>query len=125
MPASLTGKKIAKQKWKETCAILAEMRVITIADQVLIERLCLTYAHYLEALADIRKNGLVMDMITQAGVKRVRNPAAQEFHACESDLHKQTSELGLTPSSRSRLKAVEQIDEEDPFDELLARMNRG
>ena len=49
-----------------------------------------------------------------------QSPEAQQVHKYAEKLIKLMAELGLTPSSRSRLR-VEGKQEEDPFAEFLKR----
>ena len=124
MPESVRACDYAASKWREVCGVLAEMGMLSTADANLIERLAVTYSHWRQALQHVRENGLTIMADTQRGTKLVRNPNALEMHACESELHRQAIELGLTPAARSRLHVPPREDEDDPFNELLARLKR-
>ena len=122
MPADVKKCKVAAAKFKEVCGLLRDMKVLTLTDVDHISRYSVAYANWISCVNQVRKNGIV---ILKANGDLARNPAAVEMHACEAELHKQAVELGLTPSSRTRLKVTEQSDVDDPFSDLLARMGRG
>ena len=122
MPEHLTG--VAAEKWRHLAELLTDMNVITTADKDMMELYCVTYAAYREALANVAKTGQVLvtreDHGKQVEVKR--NPFSTEFHRYADRMAKLLVEMGLTPSSRTRVTANPKADE-DPFTEWL-KINR-
>lgn len=113
-PESINGDQVAEKMWAHLVHILTEMRVITEADSQLMEAYCLTYSRIMEDEAAIRVEGNVIE--TERGPKR--NPRAVNLNANRAAQLKMLAEMGLTPSSRTRLKAVPK-EEEDIFATLL------
>jgi P27 family predicted phage terminase small subunit len=115
-PESLKGDKVAQSMWRWLVKNLSEMRVITEADQQLMESYCLTYSRIMEDEFALRKEGNVIE--TERGPKR--NPRAINLVSNRSAQLKMLAELGLTPSARTRLKATPE-EETDVFAELMKR----
>ena len=125
-PESVQSMPKAAAKWVHLCGILEELNMLATCDVDLIEAYCITYAMYRDALANVTRTGQVLMNKNAKGVVEVRrSPFSVELHKYMDRLTKILPEFGLTPASRSRVHTVDQKDEEDPFDELLARMNRG
>jgi P27 family predicted phage terminase small subunit len=122
VPDSIDGDEIAVSKWFHVTGLLADMRVMTVSDADLVESYCLIYSRFRKALDSVRKDGIVIQVLTQAGVKPTRNPAALEMHACMGEMLRQLAEMGLTPASRSKLHAKPKEEEADPFQQLLEKM---
>ena len=93
------------------------MNLLAVTDQGLIAGYCLDYSMML-ALWEVIKGGQVSDMDEKGRTKL--KPEANQFHTYSDRILKREAELGLTPSSRSRLKAP-QSEEEDEFAQWLAR----
>jgi P27 family predicted phage terminase small subunit len=93
------------------------MNLLAETDQGLIAGYCLDYSMML-SLWEVIKGGNVADMNGNGGA--ITRPEANQFHKFADRILKREAELGLTPSSRSRLKAP-QTEEEDEFAQWLAR----
>ena len=107
----------AKARWLWVCEQLRSMNLLHVTDQGLIAGYCLDYSMML-SLWDSIKGGRVSDMTERGGI--TTKPEANQFHKFADRILKREAELGLTPSARTRLRAP-QKDEEDPFQEWLAR----
>jgi P27 family predicted phage terminase small subunit len=107
----------AKAKWLWVCEQLRSMNLLNVTDQGLIAGYCLDYSMMLSLWESI-KGGRVSDMTERGGI--TTKPEANQFHKFADRILKREAELGLTPSARTRLRAP-QKDEEDPFQEWLAR----
>jgi P27 family predicted phage terminase small subunit len=107
----------AKARWLWVCEQLRAMNLLHVTDQGLIAGYCLDYSMMLSLWESI-KGGRVSDMTERGGI--TTKPEANQFHKFADRILKREAELGLTPSSRTRLRAP-QKDEEDPFQEWLAR----
>jgi P27 family predicted phage terminase small subunit len=107
----------AKTRWLWVCEQLRSMNLLHVTDQGLIAGYCLDYSMMLSLWESI-KGGRVSDMTERGGI--TTKPEANQFHKFADRILKREAELGLTPSARTRLRAP-QKDEEDPFQEWLAR----
>ena len=107
----------AKARWLWVCEQLRSMNLLHVTDQGLIAGYCLDYSMMLSLWESI-KGGRVSDMTERGGI--TTKPEANQFHKFADRCLKREAELGLTPSARTRLRAP-QKDEEDPFQEWLAR----
>jgi P27 family predicted phage terminase small subunit len=105
-------------KWKQVIGWLTEMRVIASVDHDLIETYAMTYAEMMENTKLVQQEG---HCIEGAKGLMVRNPRTVVLANQRATVLKMIAELGLSPSSRTRLKAAPQ-QEEDVFGELMKRM---
>jgi P27 family predicted phage terminase small subunit len=96
------------------------MGILSIADQSVLEIYCVTYSQW-RVLSAMVAGGNVAYM-TERG--SLTSPEANQVHKYSATLIKLMAELGLTPSSRSRIHAISE-DEEDPFVEFLKRRMSG
>jgi len=92
------------------------MGMLTKADSDLMEAYCVTYSGYRQALTSVTKTGQVLVLKSDGGksVEVRRNPYSVELHKYMDRLTKLLAEMGLTPSARSRVSAVE-----EPTDVLM------
>ena len=117
IPSAVEEDPAAKSRWHWVCDQLESMNLLAVTDQGLIAGYCLDYSMML-ALWETIKGGNVSDMDEKGRTKL--KPEANQFHTYSDRILKREAELGLTPSSRSRLKAP-QNEEEDAFEQWLAR----
>ena len=116
MPDVVASDEIASAKWEQLCVELEALGIIATCDVDLMEVYCVLFSQYRSALSSVRKTGLVLvtreDMGKSIEVKR--NPFETVQNKTIATLAKLMAELGLTPSSRSRLAAAPQ-EVGDPF----------
>jgi P27 family predicted phage terminase small subunit len=116
-PAELADHPHAAGEWRRLAPLLRTSRTVTDADRSALVALCLEWARYLDATASIKRLGLVVT--TKSGYP-MANPylpiATRALAAC----NKLWPELGLTPSSRSRVVAAPAAPGQDPFAEFDA-----
>jgi P27 family predicted phage terminase small subunit len=117
MPDIIKADEIAKRKWNHVCKLLDEMNLLTTADSDLLEQYCLDYSQFRWLWEQVRE-GNVTELNDRGNAST--KPAAVQIHKYQDRLLKRESELGLTPSARSRLHAP-QANEEDPFQQWLDR----
>ena len=117
IPEAVEADDTARSRWHWVCDQLESMNLLAVTDQGLIAGYCLDYSMML-ALWEVIKGGQVSDMDEKGRTKL--KPEANQFHTYSDRILKREAELGLTPSSRSRLKAP-QTEEEDEFAQWLAR----
>lgn len=127
MPTALPA--AAKKEWKRVVPILLKMGVLTLADGPALEAYCVAYAMWRAALKEIRKHGLtylsgdvvIVDGKPVGGILRL-NPAVGERDKAIKTMKSFMTEFGMTPSSRSRIKA-EPAKKEDPFASKFLQKN--
>lgn len=100
LPAELAQVPTAAAEWQRLAPLLLSRRVVTMADRAALLALCLEWSRYLDASA----KATPMVYITKSGYP-MPNPylsiATKALNACA----RLWPELGLTPSSRSRVRA--------------------
>lgn len=116
----------AARVWGDLCQVLEGMGVLTLADGVALEMLCEAYADWRDARDQIEIHGLtqVRWMVDPEGHMVVGGIAPRPEVAMADKawrrFHAMVAEFGLTPSSRTRVRA-EKPAEVDPLEALLAK----
>jgi P27 family predicted phage terminase small subunit len=113
-PRELAEVPTALQEWQRLAPMLHRARQITDADRAALLALCLEWARYLDASERVRTSGMVIQ--TPNGYP-IPNPYLSIATKALSGCTKLWPELGLTPSSRTRVVAAAQPDA-DPFTEF-------
>jgi P27 family predicted phage terminase small subunit len=113
-PAELSDHPLALAEWMRLAPMLAKARQITDADRAALLALCLEWSRYLEATAKVKASGLVVQ--TPNGYP-IPNPYLSIATKALAGCTKLWPELGLTPSSRSRVGTVRPPDN-DQFTEF-------
>lgn len=117
MPDTVAADPVAANKWKVVCKMLDDMDVLSTAEGDLLELFCINYSHYVHLLEQVNKTGFAQ--YVPEGLKR--NPLAGEL-AKVTDRHaKLLSEMGLTPSSRTKIGRVEKQDKKSDFEKWTSR----
>lgn len=115
VPREIAAVPVAVAEWQRLAPVLREGGHVTDADRAALIALCLEWARYLQASDRVAASGLIVQ--TPNGYP-IANPylgvATKALAACA----RLWPELGLTPSSRSRVKAPPAAD--DPFTEFDA-----
>jgi P27 family predicted phage terminase small subunit len=100
VPTELEGNPLALKEWARLAPMLQRLRLVTEADRSALLAACVEWARYLEATSRVRTAGMVVK--TPSGYP-MPNPylsiASKALAACRG----LWPELGLTPSSRSRV----------------------
>jgi P27 family predicted phage terminase small subunit len=100
-PPELAGNVAACREWERLAPILRVTRHVTEADRCALVALCLEWSRYLEATEHVRTKGLV---IAAPSGYPIQNPYLPIMTKALQGCMKLWPELGLTPSSRSRVK---------------------
>ena len=119
-PKRLQGE--AREAWKRFGKILVDTGVVSRLDATIVETLCDTYALYVNAMAEVVKYGPVF--MKEAGPGEMpevmMNPHEFIARTARKDLLKMLSELGMTPTSRTRVSVANAMGpRKDPIDEFL------
>lgn len=118
-PPELDDNARAVAEWHRLYPMLRRIRMITEADRTALVALCLEWARYLDASAKARAGMIIK---TKTGYPMI-NPYLHIATKALSGCMKLWPELGLTPSSRSRVHVDgpgPDGDEFSEFDEPLA-----
>ena len=105
--------KEAKQVWKRTAAQLDAMSLLYAADQDILLSYAVAVVTYKQATQLVDQQGVLIEGRRDG---QVTNPAVRVQRDQATLIRMLASELGLTPSSRSRLKAEEAEDGDDFFE---------
>jgi P27 family predicted phage terminase small subunit len=114
-PSELVGDRLALREWRRLVPILTTSRVLTAADRGSLVALCREWSRYLRATAEVKRRGMVVR--TKTGYP-LPNPylgiGNRALHYCT----KLWAELGLTPSSRTRVHPAQDDRPKDGFAEF-------
>ena len=124
MPDYVSCDEMAARTWRHYMPILQRMKVITEADGLVLASLCIIHSFLLLNLEKVRQlnsasgSGIAgMVVPTKTGYlavnqlfSNVRDAMKQELRFCQ--------ELGLSPSSRTRLEAAPDGNADDPWEQL-------
>lgn len=120
MPSIVAADPAAKTEWMELCGWLADMGTLAKADRSLMAIYCTTFSEWVKYMEHVREHGVCV-ATANGGVTTA--PEAHQYNKLSDRMLKLLTELGLTPSARSRIRTPEQNDEEDPFQNLLERFS--
>lgn len=105
----------AQDEWRRLAPALRRARQVSVTDRTALVALCLEWGRYLDATERVRQSGMV---VTTPSGYPMTNPylsiATRALSACT----KLWPELGLTPSSRSRISTTGVPSLDDPFAEF-------
>lgn len=114
-PCELDGHAVAIAEWTRLAPILRRARQITDADRSSLIAACLEWDRYLAALAKVQTLGLVVN--APSGYP-MTNPYLSIATRALAGCNRLWPELGLTPSSRSRLSTTTAAPGGDAFSEF-------
>jgi P27 family predicted phage terminase small subunit len=117
IPVELDDNPIALTEWRRLVPMLRRARQVSEADRAALLALCLEWARYRAALVLITQRGLVYE--SKSGYL-VPNPGIRISGQALNGCCRLWAELGLTPSSRSRVKETSPPPEGDAFTEFDA-----
>jgi P27 family predicted phage terminase small subunit len=124
---------VARGAWTRLVPLLLELRVLTVADGFALEAICEAYAMWRKAQSVLTKEGFSYEIqvTTKQGstyTQIVPRPevkiAAEAWRRCLTGLQ----QFGLTPSARTRVRAIPAKATQDPLAalaELAAAARRG
>lgn len=103
-PVELQADAVACDEWRRVVKLLRDAKVITKAERAVVIALCQQWSRYLEASASIAKAGLV---VKGPGGGPITNPYLRISDTALAHCQRMWAELGLTPSSRSKVSTVQ------------------
>ena len=109
---------IAKTMWKKLAKTLDELGVLSQTDLSSLEQCCETYARIRYLRKEIKKlGGTAYESVKDGGeVLWKAYPQVAQLERAESNHKMYLTEIGLTPSSRTKIQVNEKKDENDPLD---------
>ena len=113
---------VASEEWDRMEAILKPASMWSSTYQIVLELYCESYSNYRRTIEQVRISGTALTGKDENGNPFIkRNPFAVEMHKYKEETLKLLTELGLTPSSRSRVHlSIGSNAEDDPVLRLLA-----
>lgn len=118
-PEYVTG--IARDIFDYYVPILAGMNVLTIADVRMLAALAVTEAEFVICTKDIDENGGRLEVFNTEGSKWVSNPSVVQRSDAGKRMKALQVEFGLSPSSRTRVKAAPKPEKKSALEELRDR----
>lgn len=104
VPDEIAAFPAAVLEWRRLAPMLQQAKQITEADRGALIALCMEWARYLDAMREVARLGLVVKAPSGYPITNPYLPiATKALAAC----NKLWPELGLTPSSRSRVKIAD------------------
>jgi P27 family predicted phage terminase small subunit len=117
-PAHLSD--VAKAEWKKTGKRLVALGVMTETDTSALAAYCTAYARWVEAEQMLNERGVLWQTTNDDGIELFnQSPYLSIANKALEQMQKLLIEFGMTPSSRTRVRAVK-VDEEDPFESYLS-----
>jgi P27 family predicted phage terminase small subunit len=120
-PPELVTDKVAATEWARLAPMLRVARQVTEADRTALVALCLEWSRYLAAIKRVELSGMVVE--APSGYP-IQNPYLAIATRALSGCHKLWTELGLTPSSRSRVQTAGPLPAAGEKETTLARLQR-
>jgi P27 family predicted phage terminase small subunit len=114
-PIELADHPTAIAEWSRLAPLLRQAGQVTLADRSALIAVCLEWDRYLDATRQVAQHGLVVT--TKSGYP-MTNPYLVIATKALAGCNKLWPELGLTPSSRARVKSTPLSPVDDPFTEF-------
>jgi P27 family predicted phage terminase small subunit len=108
----------ARAKFTAMAEMLARHGVMTELDAGALARYAVVWCRWVDVEADVKRRGPI---VKTEGGNIIQNPFLSVANKCLLQMAQLESEFGLTPSSRSRIRAIAPADAGDPFEEYLNR----
>jgi len=114
-PPELAASPRAVNEWLRLAPALRKSRHVRVTDRTALMAVCLEWARYLDAMDNVRTIGMVVKSPSGYPMTNpLRAIVVRALGACT----KLWPELGLTPSSRSRVTTSGEAAPDDPFAEF-------
>ena len=125
----------AKAEWRRVAPMLEQAGLLQESDTMTLAAYCSNYSGWREAMAAVKKEGMVILVESQTRTGRtskpIRNPAVALMHQYEKAMLTSAAKFGLDPYSRSSIDMPEEPDDADdrrrnpdePFDFDLSQLS--
>ena len=121
-PPELAEHATAAAEWRRLAPMLRAVRVITEADRSALVALCMEWGRYLDAMVQVKRSGMVIQ-VPKSGYP-ITNPYLAIATRALAGCQRLWPELGLTPSSRSRVQTVGPLPAAGEQETTVARLQR-
>jgi len=118
MPETIASDPIAASEWSRLVDMLEDRRTLSPADAGVLAAYCSAWSTLVRCREELAKGGLTTTNVKTGAIKA--HALCGVLSGAERSLVSFASELGLSPTSRSRTSQVPAPDEVDPLDEFLA-----
>jgi len=105
----------ARKEWERMAQELEALGMLTNLDMAIFASYCQAWSTWIQATLKLREKGMVV--MASTGTPML-NPYFPIINKANEQMVKALVEMGMSPSSRSRVK-VPQRQEEDPVDDFL------
>ncbi len=106
-PVELSGDTVALSEWARVAPMVRECGLVTMAERAALMALCQQWSRYLEAQEKVRSLGMIVKK--PSGIPVV-NPYMAVSDRALAHCLRLWCELGLTPSGRSRMTALQVVE---------------
>ena len=106
----------ARTRFAEMAEMLARHGVMTELDTAALARYAVVWCRWIDMEAEVKRRGPV---VKTDGGNIIQNPFLSVANKCLMQMAQLESEFGLTPSSRSRIRASVPPGAADPFEDYL------
>lgn len=107
---------VARKEWDRMRDLLQSSRILTEADRSALAAYCVAWGRWVEAEENIKKTGI---LVKSPNGFPIQNPWLPVSNKAFDHMHKLLQEFGLTPASRSKVKAIPAKDNESGVKRLL------
>jgi P27 family predicted phage terminase small subunit len=108
---------MAKLEWRRVSKLLHEVGLLSEIDRAALAMYCQCWGRWVEAERELEKSGPLVK--TRNSNYPIVNPYLSIANKAMRQMASILAEFGMTPASRSRIKAGVPSTERDPFQELL------
>jgi P27 family predicted phage terminase small subunit len=115
LPGEIQGDAVASAEWARLAPMLRKARQVTLAERGALVALCQQWSRYLEAHNRVSIAGMVV--VAPSGFPMV-NPYIPIANKALANCRQLWAELGLTPTSRTRVTMAGESDLNDEFAEF-------
>jgi P27 family predicted phage terminase small subunit len=106
----------AKAKFRSAAELLARHGIMTELDVGALARYSVVWCRWIDAEAEVKRRSPV---VKTEGGNIIQNPFLAIANKCLFQMAQIESEFGMTPSSRSRIRATVMPEMRDPFEDYL------
>ena len=106
----------ARHEWRRTGRKLLALGLVTEIDTAMLAVYCVAWGRWVEAENMVRETGLI---IKTKGGELIASPMLRVAVEAMNQMTRAAAEFGMSPSSRTRVRAAETKRAESPWDKLL------
>ena len=106
----------AKREWRHLAPQLARLGLLCKIDRAALALFCQAWERWVEAEESLKRYGV---MVKSSNGFPMQSPYLAVANKAMEQMRAMLAEFGMSPSSRTRVHATPQIDEDDPMERLL------